>query len=297
MPGIPFIKDFKFDYGTAMEVTPLIRRVVAHNPSPFTFKGTGTYLIGHGNVAIVDPGPDQQDHIDAVLRAVRGETVTHIFVTHTHIDHVPATPAMAKATGAKVYSYGPHPKPPAGEHAEEAGDLDFAPDIRLKDGDVVEGQGWTVEAIHTPGHISNHLCFAVREDKALLSGDHVMGWSTAVISPPDGNMADYFTSLRKLLPRRETLYIPTHGAEIRDPNNFVQAYIEHRQAREAQIIARLKEGPQTIPQMVAKNYADTPRHLHTAAGRSMLAHLIQMVKDGRVKTEDGRATTDSLYRL
>ncbi|MEA2846093.1 MAG: hypothetical protein QOG78_1374, partial [Rhodospirillaceae bacterium] len=199
MPGIPFIKDFKFDYGTAMEVTPLIRRVVAHNPSPFTFKGTGTYIIGHGKVAIVDPGPDMQDHIDAVLRAVRGETVTHILVTHTHIDHVPATPALAKATGAKVYSYGPHPRPPGDEKPEEAGDLSFAPDIKLNDGDVIAGDGWNVEAVYTPGHISNHLCFAVKEDKALLSGDHVMGWSTAVISPPDGNMADYFASLRKLL--------------------------------------------------------------------------------------------------
>jgi len=174
MPGIPFIKEFKFDYGTAMEVTPLIRRVVAHNPNPFTFKGTGTYIIGHGKVAIVDPGPDQQEHIDAVLKAVRGETVTHIFVTHTHIDHVPATPAMAKATGAKVYSYGPHPTP-AGVSTEQEGDFSFAPDIKLNDGDVVHGDGWNVEAVYTPGHISNHLCFAVKEDNALLSGDHVMG--------------------------------------------------------------------------------------------------------------------------
>jgi glyoxylase-like metal-dependent hydrolase (beta-lactamase superfamily II) len=280
-----------------MEVTPLVRRVVANNPNPFTFKGTGTYIIGHGKVGIVDPGPDLADHIDAVLRAVRGETVTHIFVTHTHMDHVPATPALARATGAKVYSYGPHPRPPAGEQVEEAGDLAFAPDINLGDGDVVQGDGWNVEAIHTPGHISNHLCFAVREDNVLLSGDHVMGWSTAVISPPDGNMADYFASLRKLLPREETLYIPTHGAEIRHPRPFVEAYIEHRLAREAQILARLKEGPQTIPQMVAWNYAGTPVHLHAAAGRSMLAHLVQLVMDGRVRTDDGQARIDSIYRL
>ncbi|MSP49774.1 MAG: MBL fold metallo-hydrolase [Alphaproteobacteria bacterium] len=294
MAGIPFIKEFTFDYGTATEVTPRIRRVVANNPSPFTFKGTGTYIVGHGNVAIVDPGPDQRDHIDAVLRAVRGETVTHILVTHTHMDHVPATPAIAKATGAKVYSFGPHPR--ADEATEEAGDLSFAPDIKLGDGDVVEGDGWTVEAVHTPGHISNHLCFAVREDKALLTGDHIMGWSTAVISPPDGDMADYFASLRKLLPRMETLYIPTHGAEIRNPGPFVKAYIDHRLGREAQILARLAEGPQTIPEMVARNYADTPLHLHRAAGRSMLAHLVQMVRDGRVRTDGGRPTIDSVYR-
>jgi glyoxylase-like metal-dependent hydrolase (beta-lactamase superfamily II) len=227
---------------------------------------------------------------------VRGETVTHIFVTHTHIDHVPATPAVARATGAKVYSYGPHPTP-AGVSTEQEGDFSFAPDIKLNDGDVVHGEGWNVEAVYTPGHISNHLCFAVKEDNALLSGDHVMGWSTAVISPPDGNMADYFASLRKLLPRPEQLFIPTHGAEIRNPHPFVEAYIEHRLGREAQIVARLKEGPQTIPQMVARNYADVPQHLHAAAGRSMLAHLIQMVKDGRVQTEDGQARIDSTYRL
>jgi glyoxylase-like metal-dependent hydrolase (beta-lactamase superfamily II) len=280
-----------------MEVTPNIRRVVANNPSPFTFKGTGTYIVGHGKVAVVDPGPDDPTHIDAVLKALRGETVTHILVTHTHIDHVPATPALAKATGAKVYSYGPHPIPPAGMTTEQQGDFGFAPDIKLNDGDVVKGDGWNVEAVYTPGHISNHLCFAVKEDNALLSGDHVMGWSTAVISPPDGNMADYFASLRKLLPRKETLYIPTHGAEIRNPVPFVNSYIEHRLGREEQIISRLKEGRQTIPQMVARNYADTPVHLHAAAGRSMLAHLIQMVKDGRVKTTDGRATIDSTYYL
>lgn len=296
MAGIPFITTLSFDYGTAAAVTPRIRRVVADNPGPFTFKGTGTYLIGHGKVAIVDPGPDQPDHIEALLRAVRGETVTHILVTHTHRDHSPATPAIAKATGATVYAYGPHPRPPGGEHAEEAGDLAFAPDVRLADGDVVEGDGWTVEAVHTPGHISNHLCFAVREDQALLTGDHVMGWSTAVISPPDGNMAAYFASLRKLLPRRETLYIPTHGAEIREPVPFVKAYIEHRLAREAQILARLEEGPKTIPEIVARNYAETPLNLHAAAGRSTLAHLVQMVDEGRVRT-DGPARIDGLYRI
>jgi len=297
MAGIPFINTLEFDYGTARKVTPLIRRVVAENPSPFTFKGTGTTIIGRGKVAIVDPGPDLPEHIEAQLRAVRGETVTHILVTHTHSDHSPATPAIARATGAKVYAFGPHPRPPAGMHIEQSGDLDFAPDVRLADGDVISGEGWTVEAVHTPGHISNHLCFALREDQALLSGDHVMGWSTTVVSPPDGNMADYFSSLRKLLPRSETVYIPTHGAEIRDPVPFVQAYIEHRLSREAQILARLSEGPKTIAEIVALNYAATPKHLHAAAGRSTLAHLIQMVKDGRVRSEDGEARLDSVYRL
>jgi glyoxylase-like metal-dependent hydrolase (beta-lactamase superfamily II) len=296
MPGIPFIKDFKFDYGTAMEVTPLIRRVVAHNPSPFTFKGTGTYIVGHGKVAVVDPGPDMQEHVDAVLRAVRGETVTHILVTHTHIDHVPATPALAKATGAKVYSFGPHPRPARDENGrdekpEEAGDLSFAPDIKLNDGDVIQGDGWNVEAVHTPGHISNHLCFALKEDKALLSGDHVMGWSTAVISPPDGNMADYFASLRKLLPREEALYIPTHGAEIRNPVPFVQSYIEHRLGREAQRKGRRPSRrwwPRTTPTRrstctpppAARCWRISSRWRRTAASRPTTARRGSTVRIG-----------------
>jgi len=297
MPGIPFIKTFAFDYDTAMQVTPLVRRVVARNPSPFTFHGTGTYIVGRGNVAIVDAGPDLPEHVEAVLNAVRGETVTHLIVTHTHMDHSPATAAVQKATGARTYGYGPHPKAPDGETPQEGGDPLFRPDVTLADGDVVEGQGWNLEAVHTPGHISNHLCFGLREDRAMLSGDHVMGWSTAVISPPDGNMRDYFSSLRKLLPRDEEMLIPTHGAEVRDPRGFVQAYIDHRLDRERQILACLREGPQSIPQMVERMYADVPQHLHRAAGRSVLAHLIQMVADGRLRCEPPVASSDAVYRL
>lgn len=297
MPGIPFIKEFAFDYGTAMQVTPLLRRVVARNPNPFTFKGTGTYIVGRGNVAIVDAGPDLPEHVDAVLNAVRGETVTHLIVTHTHTDHSPATAAVQQATGAKTYGFGPHPRAPDGQTPQQGGDPLFKPDVKLNDGDVVQGDGWNLEALHTPGHISNHLCFALREDRATLSGDHVMGWSTAVISPPDGNMRDYFNSLRKLLPRSEELLIPTHGAEIRNPVAFVQAYIDHRLERERQILGCLREGPQTIPQMVARMYADVPAHLHPAAGRSMLAHLVQMVPEGRLRCDTPTATAESVYRL
>jgi glyoxylase-like metal-dependent hydrolase (beta-lactamase superfamily II) len=293
--AIPFIKELDFQYGEPRSVTPNVRRVVARNPSAFTFKGTGTYIIGHGNVAIVDPGPAIQEHVDAVLNAIRGETVTHILVTHTHVDHSPATPALKAATGAPVYAFGPHPKPPEGVVTEQGGDHDFAPDITLSDGEVVEGKGWTVEAIHTPGHISNHLCFALREDNVLLSGDHVMGWSTAVISPPDGNMRSYFESLRKLLPREESLYIPTHGAEIRDPRPFVQAYIDHRLDRERQIMACLRDGLDTVPAMVQRMYRDVPAILHPAAGRSVLAHLIQFVAEGRVQC-DGPPTVEARFK-
>jgi glyoxylase-like metal-dependent hydrolase (beta-lactamase superfamily II) len=294
--AIPFIKELDFQYGEPKAVTPNVRRVVARNPNAFTFKGTGTYIVGHGQVAIVDPGPDMQDHVDAVLDAVRGETVSHILVTHTHNDHSPATPALKAATGAMVYAFGPHPRPPEGVATEQGGDKDFTPDVTLRDGEIVNGKGWTVEAIHTPGHISNHLCFALREDNALLSGDHVMGWSTAVISPPDGNMRSYFDSLRKLLPREESVYIPTHGAEIRAPVPFVQAYIEHRLDRERQILACLRDGLDTVPAMVARMYKDVPAHLHPAAGRSVLAHLIQFVADGRIQS-DGPPTVGARFKL
>ncbi|TXL70971.1 MBL fold metallo-hydrolase [Vineibacter terrae] len=293
--AIPFIKEFDFQYGAPKTVTPNVRRIVAHNPNAFTFKGTGTYAIGHGNVAIVDPGPEMQDHVDAVLNAVRGETVTHILVTHTHVDHSPATAALKAATGATVYAFGPHPKPPEGVATEQGGDHGFTPDVTLRDGEVVNGKDWTVEAVHTPGHISNHLCFALREDNVLLSGDHVMGWSTAVISPPDGNMRSYFESLRKLLPRPESIYIPTHGAEIRDPRPFVQAYIDHRIERERQILGCLRDGLDTVPAMVGRMYKDVPAILHPAAGRSVLAHLIQFVADGRVQS-DGPPTVASRFK-
>ncbi len=294
--AIPYIKEFEFAYGEPQPVTPNVRRVVARNPSAFSFHGTGTYILGKGNVAIVDPGPDLADHVDALLNAVRGETVTHILVTHTHTDHSPATRALKAATGATVFAFGGHPKPPEGVHVEQGGDHDFKPDVTLRDGEIVAGKGWTVEAIHTPGHISNHLCFALREDNVLLSGDHVMGWSTAVISPPDGSMRAYFASLRKLLSRGEVLYIPTHGAPIPDPVPFVQAYIDHRIAREDQIFAALKEGLERVPDMVARNYKDVPAHLHPAAGRSMLAHLVQFVEEGRVLS-NGPPTIASRYRM
>jgi glyoxylase-like metal-dependent hydrolase (beta-lactamase superfamily II) len=204
---IPFRRDFAFEYGRSERLTPLIRRVVARNPSPFTFKGTGTYIIGNGKVAVIDPGPKQQDHIDALLKALDGETVTHILITHTHNDHSPASAAIKAATGAKTYGFGPHgsgrPEERVGGVTEEGGDRDFVPDVKLREGDVIQGGGdggaWHVGAVETPGHTSNHLCFALHEEDTLFTGDHVMGWSTSVISPPDGDMAAYMRSLNKLL--------------------------------------------------------------------------------------------------
>jgi len=299
MAAIQFHRDLTFEYGKLERVTPLIRRIVARNPGPFTFHGTGTYVVGHGRVAVIDPGPAITAHVDALLDALRGETIEHIVVTHTHLDHSPAAAAVKAATGAPTYGYGPHGSG-RGDHdgpaVEEGGDQNFRPDVTMRDGDVLDGGGWHLTAVHTPGHTSNHLCFALAEEKALFSGDHVMGWSTSVISPPDGDMADYLASLDKLLGRDERLFWPTHGPAIPDPQTHVRAFIEHRQARTAAILKRLQAGDTLIADMVAAIYVDVPQHLHRAAGRSVLAHLVQLVDQGRVTCE-GPPTLGASYRL
>ncbi len=287
MAAPEFLRDMTFAYGEAATLSPLVRRVIARNPSAFTFHGTGTYIVGRGTVAVIDPGPDEPEHIDALLAALAGETVSHILVTHTHIDHSPGAARFKAATGAKTYAFGGHPRHPDGAVVEQGGDLDFAPDEIIGEGDAVTGPGWTLQALHTPGHISNHLCFALPEEQALFSGDHVMGWSTSVISPPDGNMADYFASLRKLLPRDDRLYYPTHGPAIPAPLPHVRSFIAHRQAREEQILACVRDGLTTVPAMVARMYETVPRHLHPAAARSVQAHLAHMVGDGRLALVDG----------
>ncbi|HYM04222.1 MAG TPA: MBL fold metallo-hydrolase [Stellaceae bacterium] len=299
---IPFRRDLDIDYGVAATVTPLIRRVVARNPGPFTFKGTGTYIVGHGRVAVIDPGPDLADHVEALLAGLRGETITHIVVTHTHIDHSPAAAAVKRATGAKTYGFGPHGSGRAedrsgvGGHTEEGGDHAFAPDVEMREGDAVAGPGWRLEAIHTPGHTSNHLCFALAEERALFSGDHVMGWSTSVIAPPDGDMRAYMHSLQKLLDRDDALYWPTHGPAIPDPKPFVQAFIDHRRERSEAILQRLRQGDETIEVMVPNIYFGLDPRLRGAAARSVLAHLIELVELGRVDS-DGPPGLRSRYRL
>ena len=280
---IPFNRELDFEYGRVDELTPLLRRVIANNPSAFTFHGTGTYIIGHGQVAIVDPGPDLVEHADALLDAIRGETVSHILVTHTHNDHSPAVKAVQAATGAPSYAYGPHGNRPEDGASEGGADYDFVPDHMVGDGDVVTGQGWSVEAVHTPGHCSNHLCFALLEESALLCGDHVMGWSTSIVSPPDGDMAAYMASLDKVGCPDAARYFPTHGAPIDDPKPYVKALLAHRHEREDQIMAELANGPATIEEMVPRMYADVDPKLYPAAARSVLAHLIHMVETGRVR--------------
>ncbi len=300
--AIPFRRDLEFEYGTAAAVSPLIRRVIARNPSPFTYTGTGTYIIGHGQVAVIDPGPSLPEHVAALLEAMRGETVTHILVTHTHIDHSPAAAALKAATGATVYGYGPHGSGRAEDHAglggvtEEGGDHGFHPDVELREGATLTGPGWQIAAVETPGHTSNHLCYALPQENALFTGDHVMGWSTSVIAPPDGDMAAYMRSLEKLLRRNDNVYWPTHGTFITDPQEFVAAFISHRRERTAEILRRLIAGDTTIPEIVASVYLGLDPRLFTAAGRSVFAHLIELVETGRVES-DGPPRFDASYRF
>jgi len=283
-------------------LSPLIRRVIARNASPFTFKGTGTYIIGERQVAVIDPGPDLADHLAALLAALRGESVTHILITHTHLDHSPAAAALKRATGAKTYGYGRHGSGRAEDRAgiggvtEEGGDHGFVPDIELREGDAIEGPGWHLTAVETPGHTSNHLCFALDEEKTLFSGDHVMGWSTSVITPPDGDMSAYMRSLDKLLRREDALYWPTHGPAIPEPKPYVRTFIAHRRERRAEILKRIAAGDETIAAIVEHVYVGLDPRLKLAAGRSVLAHLIELVEEGSVAS-DGPPQSDARYRL
>jgi glyoxylase-like metal-dependent hydrolase (beta-lactamase superfamily II) len=286
--AIAFERDFAAPYEEVLTVAPRLRRLLARNAGPFTFRGTGVFIVGEGHVAVIDPGPDDPDHLEALKRALRNETVTHILVTHTHRDHSPASRALKQWTGAAIYGFGPHGSGKAEEGilVEEGGDQEFNPDVELRDGDVIEGRDFSFECVHTPGHTSNHICYALKEERALFSGDHVMGWSTTVVAPPDGDMTQYLDSLKKLLLRDDVVYWPTHGGPIRDPKLFVQAYLDHRYEREAQILSGLRDGCSTIPQLVERIYAGLDPSLRAAAGMSVLAHLRKLMEEGGVVAAD-----------
>jgi glyoxylase-like metal-dependent hydrolase (beta-lactamase superfamily II) len=298
---IPFNRTLALPPGRIEEVAPGVRRMLCDNPSPFTFKGTMSYIVGRGQVAIIDPGPDDARHIDALLDAVRNETVAHIVVTHTHRDHSPGAARVKAATGAKTYGEGPH-RAARPLHVGEAprldasNDTDFRPDQALADGAVVSGNGFTLEALATPGHTANHMAFALREQNLVFSGDHVMGWSTSIVAPPDGAMSDYMASLDKLARRRESTYLPGHGDVIRDAPRFVQSYIRHRQGREESILHRLGKGAADIPTLVRAIYIGLDQRLVRAAGLSVLAHLEDLVARGLVATE-GVPSVEGTYRL
>lgn len=282
--SIPFVREFDFEYGRYDQLSPLVGRVIADNPGPFTFTGTGVYIIGDKNVAVIDPGPKTENHVKALKKALEGRTVTHVLVTHHHMDHSPMAGPLAEEHGCKVYGFGQQARTPiGGEVRLEAGDdLGFQPDVEIRDGFLVDGDGWTIDAIHTPGHTSNHMCYALHEENLLFSGDHIMGWSTSVVSPPDGHMGDYLNSLERILERDFARIWPTHGPSIDNPKTFVTAYIEHRRAREEQICAALSEGLTSISDIVAKLYAHVDKRLHPAAAHSVLSHLIHMRETGRV---------------
>lgn len=295
--AIPFVRQFEFEYGRCDQLSPLVQRVVADNPGPFTYTGTGVFIIGDENVCVIDPGPTTSSHEAALDRALAGRKVTHILVTHHHIDHSPMAKPLAEKHGCQVYGYGLQPTPPqGGEIRLEAGDdLSFKPDVEIRNGEEIEGDGWTISAIHTPGHTSNHLCFALKEENTLFSGDHIMGWSTSVVSPPDGDMGDYLRSLQTIYDRHFDILRPTHGPAITDVDNFVQAYIDHRHKREAQISDALESGLTSIFDIVAKLYADIDKRLHPAAAHSVLSHLIHMRESGRITADGPDGLKQSYY--
>jgi glyoxylase-like metal-dependent hydrolase (beta-lactamase superfamily II) len=294
---IPFERDFDPKPDKVQQISPLIRRVLAPNSGPFTFTGTCTYIVGRGEVAIIDAGPDNADHVAALLDATKGERVVHIVITHTHRDHAPASRALQAATGASIVGcrpYAPRHAKAQASGLDSAHDTDYRPARILADGETLEGLGFTLEAIATPGHASNHLAFALKQENALFSGDHVMGWSTSIVAPPDGSMSDYMASLEKLRARPETIYWPGHGGPVREPQRYMRALIHHRHQREAAILTRIRAGDTLIPTMVERIYEGLDTRLKGAAALSVLAHLEDLVERGVVRA-DGPASIAAHY--
>jgi glyoxylase-like metal-dependent hydrolase (beta-lactamase superfamily II) len=273
--------------GAAEQVTPLVRRILCNNPSAFTFTGTSSFIIGRGRVAVIDPGPDDPAHLASLRHALRGETVTHVLVTHSHADHSPLAARLKAETGAAVLAFGPADTASGDALRLDAGiDRGFSPDARLEDGETLSGPGWTLDAVFTPGHMSNHMCFALREEQSLFSGDHVMFWATSVIAPPEGRMGDYLDSLRKLLERDDTYYHSAHGPGRRDPLPFVRGLLSHRRMREAAILQRLRDGDRHETAIVAALYSDVDPRLHGAAALSVRAHLEHLIEQGKARHGD-----------
>lgn len=277
---IPFDRSHPGHYGVAIALSPLVQRVVANNPGPFTFTGTVTHIIGRGEVAILDPGPDDGDHIAALLAATAGETITHILVSHTHRDHTDGVEALRAATGAQILGCAPHDPTGSTNPLDASASTAYVPDRELRHGEILSGPGWTLETVATPGHTRNHLCFALREESALFSGDHVMAWSTTIVAPPDGNMRQYKESLRLLVGRSEDAYYPAHGPSLTNGRAFAAALLAHRERREQQVLDALAGGAQTVPEIVGAVYTDLASGLRGAAGLSVLAHLEELTERG-----------------
>lgn len=312
MTPIPFVTLDDPRHGEVVEVAPLVRRVIARNPSKFTYHGTGTYIVGRGDVVVIDPGPVLDSHREALTAALAGENVVAVLVTHCHSDHSPLSAWLKEHTGAPTVAFGPHrlnvswvdddePEAPDAEEeiaqqqagaegkVEESLDLAFVPDLAVGDGEVAAaGDGFTLVAVHTPGHTSNHLCFWFPEQRILFTGDHIMGWSTTVITPPDGDMRDYFSSLAAARALEPAMLLPTHGAPVVDVPPFIDAFVAHRLAREAQVLDAVRDGVSLVPDMVRRLYVGVNEKLYKAAGRSVLSHLIKLADDGMVRHDGDR---------
>jgi len=274
-------------YGKAVEVVPGVRRLTVENPGPFTFHGTNSYIVGNDVLAVIDPGPEHESHLENLIAAIDGRPVSHIVVTHTHVDHSPLTRELAAVTGAQTVGEGPH-RAARELHLGEvnaldaSGDHEFMPDVTVSHGDVVAGDGWSLEAIATPGHTANHMAFALGGTNTVFSGDHVMAWSTSIVAPPDGSMKDYMQSLETMLARDETLYLPGHGGRLEKAREFVRALRAHRKMREAAILSRVRGGDRTIAEVVKVIYRETDPRLHGAAALSVFAHVEDLVESGRI---------------
>lgn len=295
---IPYVRDFAFEYGRVDQVSPLIRRVIARNPGPFTFTGTGVYIIGQGEVAVIDPGPELAEHFEALQTALAGERVTHVLVTHQHADHSPLARPLADLFGCEVLGSGVTVTKvlPGEMRFDDEADAGFRPDRAVGAGDVIAGPGWTIEVVPTPGHTASHTAYLLREENALFSGDHIMGWSTTVVSPPDGDMTAYLASLDAVTQLAPAIIWPTHGPPITEPLPFIAAYKAHRLDREDQIRARLQAGQTRIADMVPVMYAAVDQRLWPAAAHSVLAHLVRLVQTGEV-TCAGEPGLSSSYAL
>lgn len=285
-----FVTDFEPQHGVAVPVAEGVQRLTAPNPGPFTFHGTNTYIVGQKSVCVIDPGPDNDAHFEALMAALKGREVTHIAVSHTHRDHSPLARRLKDKTGAVIVAEGPHrPARPLFEGEvnpfAESSDTEFVPDRALADGETAEGDGWRLTAVHTPGHTANHSAFALEDTGVLFSADHVMAWATSIVAPPDGAMSDYMTSLDRLLERQDTLYLPGHGGPVSDPQTFVRALRTHRRQREHAVLERIRKGDRLIPEMVKVIYAATDPRLHGAAALSVLAHIEDLVDKGLIATD------------
>ena len=298
-PSIPFVREMAFEPGRCDPVSPLIRRVVAGNASAFTYTGTATFIVGKGDVAVIDPGPAEDAHFEALNRAIDGERVSHVIITHHHLDHSALARRFASHHGAKIYglpAQGAKPMDPDAPVMEEGADFSFSPDVALRDGEHLSGPGWTLEALHTPGHTANHLCLALLEENSLFSGDHIMGWATSVVLPPDGDMGNYLVQLERVRKRGFATLWPTHGPPVTDPDPFIAAYIAHRHYREAQILHALEAGPATIRALLPAMYAGLDERLFPAAAMSVLSHMSDLHARGVIACE-GAPGLESVYRL